>query len=72
MNTYTVQELADKLGIDRDLAYGLVRYLVHAKLAKFRGERPNPSGKGKGAHVYEIVDGAGKRLAAIIGKLEAR
>lgn len=66
----TADEMAELLEIDRDAMDGLLKYLRILGLAKFRGERPSPSGKGKGAHVYEVVGGAGKIVAADLRKLE--
>lgn len=66
----TADEMAELLEIDRDAMDGLLKYLRVLGLAKFRGERPNPNGRGKGAHVYEIVGGAGKMVAADLRKLE--
>lgn len=66
----TIDELAEVLGVDRPAAKGLIDYLLAVKLAFFRGERPSPTGRGKGAHVFEIKDGAGKFVAELIRKVE--
>jgi len=70
MRTRTTQEIADALGVPKEAAAGLVKFLQALDLAKFRGERPSPSGKGKGAHVYEIEDGAGDKVAEKVKELE--
>lgn len=68
--TRTAQEIADVLEIPREAADGLLKYLLTIGLARFRGERPNQSGKGKGAHVYEMAPDLGKALAAAMTRLE--
>lgn len=66
----TVQEMAEVLGVEREDADGLLRFLKALDLVKFRGERPSPTGRGKGVHVYEVVSGAGAMLARAVAKLE--
>lgn len=70
MKRRTVDEIATALSVERAAADGLVKFLLHLGLAKFCGERPSPSGRGKGAHVYEIKAGAGKAVAERIGRIE--
>lgn len=67
----TAQEIADELQIERPAADSLVRFLVAIGQARFRGERPSPTGRGKGAHLYEIDHGAGRAAAEMIAKVEA-
>lgn len=66
----TIDEIAEDLDIDRTAAEGLVAFLKAIKQIRFRGERKNPSGIGKGAHVYDIPMGAGKEVGAMLRKLE--
>ena len=66
----TIIQIADDLNIDEKTAAGLVHFLLEKGLAKVRGERPSPSGRGKGAHVYEVSEGAGKQAGRIISRLE--
>jgi len=68
--TFTLDELAEELQVNRLAAAGLVKYLRAAKLIKFLGERPSPSGIGKGKHVYRLVDGAWQWVAKVIKELE--
>lgn len=67
MNRYTVAEVAERLGVDREVARGLVRFLSDADvgLAEFRGER-RPDGRGKAEHVYEFSEGFEARLAEFL------
>lgn len=67
----TAQEIADTLNIERPAADGLVRLLVALGQARFRGERPSPTGRGKGAYLYEIDHGAGAKAAEMIAKVES-
>ncbi len=68
---YTIVEIAEKLDIEEKAAEGLVHFLIGVKppLAKFRGERPTTSGRGRGAFVYEVVQGAGALARPFIDKL---
>ena len=68
--TRTLQEIADELGVPKDAADGLVKYLRATQQARFRGERPSPTGRGKGAYVYDVQRGAGEAVARAIAKLE--
>ncbi len=65
-----MQEIAAALNVEKPAADGLVKYLLAVGLAQFGGERPNPTGRGKGAHVYKIPTGAGEKLGLTIAKLE--
>lgn len=65
----TIDEFAEELDVPREEAEGLVRFLRKKGLVLFRGERPAVNG-GKGAHVYEVMSGAGKMLGAMVGRLE--
>jgi predicted transcriptional regulator len=66
----TVQEIADTLDTDKATADHLVKFLEAFGLVRFRGERPSPSGKGKGAYVYEVEEAAWKRAGEMIRRLE--
>lgn len=66
----TVAEIADALGVNEKIADGVVKFLVVKGLAQFKGERPSPTGRGKGPHVYEVVAGASEGVAATIRLLE--
>lgn len=66
----TIDEFAEELGVSREAAEGLVRYLRETKLVRFRGERTPEHGMGKGAHVYSVVGGAGSLIGRAIRKLE--
>jgi predicted ArsR family transcriptional regulator len=68
--TRTLSEIAEALSVPRDAADGLVKYLRAVDLARFRGQRPTPTGRGRGAHVYEVLPGAKVAVAAALEKLE--
>ena len=67
----TVDDIAEILDVNRKAADGLVKFLLDCDppLATFKGERPNPSGRGKGAHVYEIAPRAPSRVMSELCKL---
>lgn len=67
---FTVNEVADKLAVDKELARGLVRLLVGMRLAELRGERRPESGRGRAEAVYVFTDGYEKALAAKLKRAE--
>lgn len=60
---YTIVDIAEKLGVEKENARGLVRYLVAEQLAQEMGVRKGEAG-GRGENVYSFVDGFEKTLAA--------
>ena len=50
----TVQELAEKLSVEKDVAYGLVRYLEKRGHVTRVGSRKPEGGKGKGTSIYRF------------------
>lgn len=65
----TTNEIAEKLGTDRETAYKLVSFMKDMKLINVVGNRPNPKGKGKGSDEFNIPTDCGAKLAALIAKL---
>lgn len=52
---YTVNGMSMKLGVERDVAYNLVKFLEAVGLAKKSGDVEKvPGAKGKGSDIYEI------------------
>lgn len=64
----TTAEVAGRLGVDREVARGLIHFLVELGLAEFKGERPPETGRGKAQHVFEFVEGFEKQLADTLKK----
>ena len=64
MNRWTVLEVAERLGVEREHARGLIHLLVGLDLAKDRGARPVEGGRGRGEKVYSFVDDYEKLLTA--------
>lgn len=63
-----VDKFADVLDIERNIAYGFLRFIADAKLVK-TGKRPQPKGKkGKPATLFYIDAGLGERLVAHLDK----
>lgn len=60
---FSVADVADRLNVGREEARGLVRFLVAAGLAEFKGERRS-EGRGKAEHVYAFVDDFERLLAS--------
>lgn len=60
--TMTTQEVADKMGVPKEVAYVLLQYLEKTDLIK-RGEPRKPaSGKGQGQVVYVIPGSVCQRV----------
>ncbi len=66
-------ELAEILGVDKEAAYFLVRFLEHddVQLAVNKGKRAAVNGRGAGEKVYLISDQIVKELTKIAKKLES-
>lgn len=60
---YTVLELAEAWSIDRDLARGLVKFLVAIGAATERGKRAPDGGRGRAETIYGFADGYDALLA---------
>jgi predicted ArsR family transcriptional regulator len=65
----TVQEIAEKLNVTRAAADSLVKFLLAVGAAKYRGERPSTTGRGRGAKVYDVTDSAPKILEGALRRL---
>lgn len=52
----TVKELAQKMGVDYQVAHGFVKLLVSRNMAELVEKRKQPSGRGKPSNVYEIPE----------------
>lgn len=50
----TVSDLAKAMDVDRQIIYGLVVFLEKTGRATIVGVQRPPSGKGKGANIYEL------------------
>lgn len=61
---YTIAEIAEKLGVDKEHARGLVKYLVAVKLVSEMGVRRAESGRGE--NLYSFVDEFEKVLVAYL------
>jgi len=59
MTGMTTEEIAERLGLDKQDAYNLVRGLLIVNACKKVGTRPGPNGKGKGTNLYAFAPDAG-------------
>jgi hypothetical protein len=68
----SVDDVSEILQVARPTAAALVKFMtdLDPPMLIFRGERASPSGKGKGAHVYDVAENAARRMKAIIEKLK--
>lgn len=64
---HTIAEIAEKLGVERESARGLVKFLVAENLVQDMGVRRSESG-GRGENLYAFVDGFETTLAARLRK----
>jgi hypothetical protein len=67
---HTVADVAEKLRVDKELARGLVKLLVHLELATPRGERRPESGRGRAEDVFEFEEGYEKELLRFLVEAE--
>lgn len=68
MKIIDVDKFADAFNIERNIAYGFLRFIADAKLVQ-TGKRPQPKGKkGKPATLFHLDAGLGPRLVAHIEK----
>lgn len=65
----TLTDIATKLGVDKTVAYGLVRFLEAKSLILATGTKRQPGAKGKGAKVYTLSDSANVDLQSLFAKL---
>lgn len=49
---YTVDDIAQRLGVDRDKAYAFVQACIGFGVCEKSGTKPPPGGKGKGTFLY--------------------
>lgn len=64
----TVEKFAEIMGVEKSVAYGLLRFLADAGLVQ-TDKRKQPEGKkGKPATLYMLDDGVGERLAGYLTK----
>lgn len=52
----TINEMVERLGVERDKVYGLVAYLIATGHIQIVDKIPPPNGKGKSSNVYEIPE----------------
>jgi len=65
----TTQEIAERLGIDKGEAYGLVGFLEKMGLVQAIGTKKAPGSKGKGATVYALDASLPARASELLGKI---
>ena len=65
----TTQEIADKLGIQKDAAYGLVTFLAKAGLTNDGSGRKPVDGRGKGTKTYLIANTMPEAVRDMLAKL---
>ncbi len=66
--TVDVDKFAELLNIERNIAYGFLRFIADAKLVS-TGKRKQPKGKkGKPATLFHLDAGLGERLVAYLAE----
>lgn len=65
----TTEEFAVSLGVDKQTAYGFIKFLEASGLVEKVGTRPNATGKGKGSNLYTVKPDAGDKLKVILKKV---
>lgn len=67
----TVSEVATTLGLDLEVARGLIRFLREIGAVEHRGLRKDKGG-GRGADVFDFPEDVDKRAALVIRRLRGR
>ncbi len=68
VKTVDVDKFAEEFNVERNIAYGFLRFISEAKLVR-TGKRPQPKGKkGKPATLFHLDPGLGDRLVEYLGK----
>jgi hypothetical protein len=68
---YTVNSVATKLGVDRDVAYNLVKFLEATGLFVKTGDVERvPGVRGKGSSVFKLSDDFIEKSSGIFEKLK--
>jgi predicted transcriptional regulator len=66
----TTNEIASKLGVERDTAYKLISFMKEMGMIGVVGVRPNPAGKGKGSDLFNIdPPTCSKKISDLLHKL---
>ncbi len=63
---YTVNDVADKLRVEVEVARGLTRFLLEIKLIRRVGNRKPENGRGASADVFDFPDGFEKQLMRVL------
>lgn len=66
----SISEFAEKLQVERNIAYGFVRFLLALGLVELKGVRQSESGKGKGENVYILSEEIEKKMTKIVRQLK--
>lgn len=62
----SIDELAQKLGVDSAVAYGFVRFLEAKRWVATVGAKKEPGARGKGKKLYALRPGAPKELCDLM------
>jgi len=68
-NAKTLEDVSQDLGIDKDAAYDLIRYLLKTGGAKRVGSVRIPGRRGRGKHLYEFTSTVTENLGAVAATL---
>lgn len=67
---YTIADVAMRIGVEKDLARGLVKFLEHFGEAEPMGTRPIE--RGRAETVYEFRDGFEARMMTRLERITSR
>lgn len=65
----TINDVMNKLNVDKATAYGFLRFLETKGLVVASGTEKTPGAKGKGLKVYQFSDSAPSDLAGLVTTL---
>jgi predicted ArsR family transcriptional regulator len=66
---FTTNEAADRLGVDRQIAYGLIRFFLERGVVEECGTRKEVGAKGKGSTMYQLKEDASSKMTEAIDAL---
>lgn len=65
----TINDVMEKLNLDKNTAYGFLKFMEKKGLVKGKGHQREPGVRGKGLKLYELSASAASDLAGFLATL---